>query len=148
MKNCKIFLLTLFLIFTNTTFAAIEIIDPSGNNHIQADGDIFIDSQYFFAHVQQGLNLDAEELVVFFPNQDVLPSTSPDWTLIDGLFVNDSLSSILVPADFSEHISQAVSSATIYVLDTGNFSEVPLPSAALLFATAILGLFSRRLGRS
>ncbi len=117
-------------------------------DRLYATGDIYIDSDYFFNHVAEGLVFDQEGSVYFEPS---LPA---DWSMPDfsswdfgggiGFSGDDFSIDYLINGDLVDVVRSFHSLGNIYIVDSGYPSAVPLPGAAWFFATAIVGLTSLR----
>ena len=112
-------------------------------DHLYASGDVYIDSDYFYAHVASGLTFDQDGSLFFVPAADSA-SVNPDfssWDFSGGIGFSGSELPIdyLITADVSEAIKHFHSMGDIYITNVA-YSEVPVPAAAWMFGSALLSL--------
>ncbi|WP_101758166.1 hypothetical protein [Oceanicoccus sp. KOV_DT_Chl] len=104
-------------------------------------GDIYIDSDYFYQNMMNGLVFDQQGSVYFGdarPLDFVMPDFA-DWDFSEGIgFTNNHLMvDYLITADTSHIIQHFHTMGNIYVMDIAGSMEVPLPAAGWLFASAL-----------
>ena len=117
-------------------------------DRLYATGDIYIDSDYFFDNVDEGLKFKQRGTVYFepsLPKDWSLPDFS-DWEFSGGIGFSDDHFPIdyLISGDLVDVVRSFYTLGNIYIVDTDYMAPVPLPGAAWLFATALVGLASLR----
>lgn len=164
----KTFILFIF------TFLSISISNAgfiSINDYEEGDvklitlGNIFIDDDYFFAHIDEGIKLHSFKGVEFIgestrqrTQRKIDRALNKNITELDesGLYVTDRFifRDYFVTSLFEDHISKAFAFKNIFIMDLDPFipntapaTQVPIPAAGLFFFTSLFTLWSIRRGK-
>jgi len=155
----------LFISQSNSGFIDFDHIDRNPSKNLFSLGNVFIDDDYFNAHINDGIKLKAFGDVHFLGGEMTSRETRKAKRILErnkmeignsGMYISDRFifRDYFVTSLYESHINKVFTFKNIFIMDidpfipnTGPATQVPAPAAGLFFITSLFTLWTIKRGR-